>query len=122
MEVDGESLAGQEVAVLLAAETGTVQPMYSVGQYERVNGLGRANLIEWLVNNRDRSANKIVVASSRAIYGEGKYHCATHGVVYPGERLPQAMESGQFEPTCPIVLCHARLYQLTKALQSRRLP
>src|SRR5258708_9913783 len=88
IEVVRESLAGQEVVVHLAAETGTGQSMYSVGQYERVNGLGTANLLECLVNNRDRSANKIVVASSRAIYGEGKYHCGTHGVVYPGERLP----------------------------------
>ncbi len=104
IEVVRESLAGQEVVVHLAAETGTGQSMYSVGQYERVNGLGTANLLECLVNTRDRSANKIVVASSRAIYGEGKYHCATHGVVYPGERLPQAMENGQFEPTCPICI------------------
>jgi dTDP-L-rhamnose 4-epimerase len=101
MDVVRRSLAGQEVVVHLAAETGTGQSMYSVGQYERVNGLGTANLLECLVNDRQRSVGKIVVASSRAIYGEGKYHCAAHGIVYPGERLPEAMESGQFEPTCP---------------------
>jgi dTDP-L-rhamnose 4-epimerase len=104
MEVVRKSLAGQEVVVHLAAETGTGQSMYSVGQYERVNGLGTANLLDCLVNDRCRSVSKIVVASSRAIYGEGKYHCATHGVVYPGERLPEAMENGQFEPTCPICI------------------
>jgi dTDP-L-rhamnose 4-epimerase len=102
MEVVRKSLAGQEVVVHLAAETGTGQSMYSVRQYERVNGLGTANLLECLVNDPDRSVTKIVVASSRAVYGEGKYHCATHGVVYPGERLPRAMETGKFEPTCPI--------------------
>ena len=102
LEVVRESLAGQDVVVHLAAETGTGQSMYSIRQYERVNGLGTATLLECLINDPDRSVTKIVVASSRAIYGEGKYHCATHGVVYPGERVPLAMETGQFEPTCPI--------------------
>jgi dTDP-L-rhamnose 4-epimerase len=44
---------------------------------------------------------KIVVASSRAIYGEGRYQCTQHGFVYPSSRLSEDMERGNFEVHCP---------------------
>src|SRR5689334_8605365 len=80
-----EALTGQDVVVHLAAETGTGQSMYQVAQYERANGLGTANLFDCIVNDSKRTVHKVIVASSRAIYGEGKYSCAAHGAVYPQE-------------------------------------
>ena len=97
-----EALKGQDVIVHLAAETGTGQSMYAVHQYERVNGLGTARLLDFLVNSQERHVSKLVVASSRAIYGEGKYHCIHHGTVYPSERSVDAMAEGKFDPCCPV--------------------
>lgn len=42
-----------------------------------------------------------VLASSMVVYGEGRYRCATHGIVVPGPRAVADLESGQFEPMCP---------------------
>ena len=52
--------------------------------------------------NEKHTVKKVVVASSRAIYGEGKYHCELHGEVYPSEREDAQMSNGQFEPLCSI--------------------
>jgi dTDP-L-rhamnose 4-epimerase len=90
-----------EIIVHLAAETGTAQSMYEVQRYARTNVQGTAALFETMVNHRPKHLQKIVVASSRAIYGEGKYQCNSHGVVYPTARTIEAMTAGRFEPTCP---------------------
>lgn len=96
-----ELLASQETVVHLAAETGTGQSMYEVERYEDVNIHGTAILLDLIINRRPADLRKLVVASSRAIYGEGQYHCATHGTVFPGARTAKAMSAGQFEPVCP---------------------
>lgn len=95
-------LANQDTVVHLAAETGTGQSMYEVDQYTSVNLAGTAVLMDFIVNSSECKVEKIVTASSRAIYGEGKYYCAAHGIVYPQARTPVAMKAGQFEPVCPI--------------------
>ena len=97
-----KALAGQEVVVHLAAETGTGQSMYEVEHYEEVNIKGTAILMDFLVNDKMSKVKKIVVAASRAIYGEGKYKCAEHGTVYPENRQTADMKKGRFEPLCPI--------------------
>jgi dTDP-L-rhamnose 4-epimerase len=35
------------------------------------------------------------------VYGEGRYRCATHGVVRPGPRRVEDLDAGRFEPPCP---------------------
>ncbi|MBV9850626.1 MAG: SDR family NAD(P)-dependent oxidoreductase, partial [Armatimonadetes bacterium] len=96
-----QALAGQEAVVHLAAETGTGQSMYEVSRYEEVNVKGTAVLMDFLVNHPGSAVQKVVTASSRAVYGEGKYRCPQHGVVYPAGRDPEAMAAGRFEPPCP---------------------
>jgi dTDP-L-rhamnose 4-epimerase len=96
-----EAIAGQDVIVHLAAETGTGQSMYAVEHYADVNLQGTAVLLDLLVNERSAALQKLVVASSRAIYGEGQYRCADHGSVYPAARTASAMDAGQFDPVCP---------------------
>lgn len=96
-----EALNQQEVVVHLAAETGTGQSMYEVERYEDTNLKGTAILMDYLVNDKSSCVRKLVVASSRAIYGEGKYSCQVCGVVYPGIRHVEDLKSGLFEPTCP---------------------
>ena len=95
------ALKGQNVVVHFAAETGTAQSMYEVSRYEGVNIGGTANLIDSLVNDSLRTVTRIVVASSRTVYGEGKYLCHADGVVFPSRRTSQDMGLGQYEPRCP---------------------
>ena len=96
------ALRGQETVVHLAAETGTGQSMYEVERYTSVNLSGTAVLMDYLINSPESSVGKVVTASSRAIYGEGKYDCVVHGTVYPEARTEAAMKAGQFEPVCPV--------------------
>ncbi len=95
------ALKGQQVVVHLAAETGTGQSMYEINRYIDVNIKGTSNLLDMLTNET-HTIEKIVVASSRAIYGEGRYQCPSHGYVYPVERADEDMAKGDFEVKCPL--------------------
>jgi dTDP-L-rhamnose 4-epimerase len=95
------ALADCDVVVHLAAETGTGQSMYEVSRYQDVNIGGTAVMLDFLANRRNCRVGKIVVASSRAIYGEGRYRCADHGIVYPGPRTQENLQAGRYELYCP---------------------
>lgn len=94
------ALVNQNVVVHLAAETGTGQSMYEIEKYTHVNIGGTALLLDILTNQK-HTVNKVVVASSRAIYGEGKYLCPKCGIVYPTARKDEDMKRGDFECKCP---------------------
>lgn len=96
------ALAGAGGVVHLAAETGTGQSMYEIERYFSVNVQGTATLLDLLQNHEcGKDVRTLVVASSRAVYGEGAYRCAAHGSVYPQQRTRERMSSGLFDPTCP---------------------
>ena len=86
--------------VHLAAETGTGQSMYEIQKYTQVNIEGTSILWDILAKNNHTVA-KVVVASSRAIYGEGKYYCDIHKNVYPNSRIEENMLKGDFAVKCP---------------------
>ena len=90
------ALQGQNAVVHYAADTGTGQSMYQIDHYARINVGGTALLLDILANQA-HTVRRVVVASSRSIYGEGKYLSAEHGVVYPGHRSAAAMSAGDFE-------------------------
>ena len=93
------ALVGVDGIVHLAAETGTGQSMYEIERYFSVNVQGTATLLDLLQSeNCAQSIRSIVVASSRAIYGEGAYQCNAHGRVFPEQRGLERMSSGAFEP------------------------
>ena len=92
-------LPNQDAVVHLAAETGTGQSMYEIQRYTEVNIGGTAMLLDWLANHA-HSVRRLVVASSRAIYGEGKYAAPDGSVVYPGARHADNLKAGRFEPVC----------------------
>ncbi len=94
-------LKNQDAVIHLAAETGTGQSMYEVGKYVDVNIKGTAILLDYLTN-QEHSIKKVIIASSRAIYGEGKYICKLHGNVYPLARLDKDLLSQDFEVKCPL--------------------
>jgi len=89
-----------------AAETGTGQSMYEVHRYAENNVGGTAIMLDYLVNGR-HTVEKVIVASSRAVYGEGKYQCLEHGIIYPGQRKGKDLAMGRFEPLCPF--CHKEM-------------
>lgn len=94
------ALSGAEVVYYFAAGTGTGQSMYQVRKYVDVNVLGAAVLGEELARQRGQ-IQRVVVSSSRAVYGEGAYHCDKHGRMFPASRRKEALEQSEFSPLCP---------------------
>lgn len=72
------ALAGVEAVYHLAAAVGVGQSMYEIDRYTSINVMGAATLLQALVDTR-RDVQKLVVASSMSIYGEGSYLCPEHG-------------------------------------------
>ncbi len=99
-------LNGTDIVIHLAAETGTGQSMYEVSKYVDVNICGTSKMLEVLTNEA-HNVKKVIIASSRAIYGEGKYSCEEHGIVYPLSRFESDMDQGDYEVKCPI--CHSNV-------------
>lgn len=95
-----KSLRGQDAVIHLAAETGTGQSMYEIAKYTDVNIGGTALLLDILANNK-HTVQKMIIASSRAIYGEGRYSCPIHGDVYPKGRNEENLLKGEYECLCP---------------------
>ncbi|HUH74794.1 MAG TPA: NAD-dependent epimerase/dehydratase family protein [Chitinophagales bacterium] len=96
------AIKDQQIIVHLAAETGTGQSMYQIERYSNVNVSGTSILLD-LLTNTPHQIEKVIVASSRAIYGEGKYLCPSlQQSVYPLGRKEEDMLKGDFEVKCPI--------------------
>jgi len=96
-----EALEGVEIVVHYAAETGTGQSMYEIEKYTDVNIKGTSIFLDILANEK-HSVKKMIIASSRSIYGEGKYKCVKDGIVYPNERTDENMLKGDFNVKCPV--------------------
>ena len=94
------AIDGQDAIVHLAAETGTGQSMYQIQHYCDVNIGGTAIMLDLLANT-ESTIKKIIIASSRAIYGEGRYECRDHGMIFPESRNDKDMQIGDFECKCP---------------------
>lgn len=83
-----------------AAMVGMGVDFDDVAAYVTHNDLGTAVLLEAL-HGRTQPVERLVLASSMAVYGEGRYRCATHGVVRPGPRPRACLEERNWEPGCP---------------------
>lgn len=101
---DGEALERcvreAEAIYYFPACTGTGQSMYRAGNYCDVNVRGAGVFADALLRCGGGVA-RVVVSSSRAVYGEGAARCAEHGRVFPRGRPAAGMEFGNFETTCP---------------------
>lgn len=92
-----KALVNQDAIIHLAAETGTGQSMYEIEKYTTVNIGGTAIMLDLLANNLHK-VKKVVIASSRSIYGEGKYWSdELNAAVYPKHRTDEFMTKGDFE-------------------------
>lgn len=97
------ALDGVTEVVHLAAETGTGQSMYEIARYNEVNSQGIALLLDILAQSPGHGIGRIVLTSSRSVYGEGRYncdHCGT-GPLFPGSRSAEALADGRWDPACP---------------------
>lgn len=100
------ALSGVDV-VLHEAATGGFTPR--IADYIAANSLGTAQMLE-IIRDDKLPVQKIVVASSIAVYGEGKYECPEHGVVFPQLRPIEQMERREWELKC--TRCDAELSPL----------
>lgn len=66
-----------------------------------INTVGAAILLELLLDGKT-AVRRVVLASSMAVYGEGKYRCGKDGDVYPRLRSVAALERGAWDPPCPV--------------------
>jgi len=95
------ALKGIEVIFHEAAMVGVAQSMYEINRYMEVNTLGTATLLDILANEKNR-VEKLIVASSMSIYGEGKYTCKRCGTVFPKLRFVGQLRKRDWEMRCPI--------------------
>ncbi len=93
-------LPGVKVVYHLAAAVGIGQSMYEPRHYVEANSLATAILLQKIID-RPHRPEKLVVASSMSVYGEGSYSCANCGPVYPAVRTPERMGAGEWEVPCP---------------------
>ncbi len=124
-----DALDGMDSVIHLAAEVGVGQSMYAIDRYVSVNDLGTGVLFQALI---DRPVERVVVASSMSVYGEGLYRTAAgqlmENVVRPAQRQP----GGGWDPVgpdgAPLVPMPtpegkrpnlASVYALTKYVQER---
>jgi dTDP-L-rhamnose 4-epimerase len=90
-----------DTIVHFAAETGTGQSMYEVKKYTDTNISGSSIILDAIAKKLFKNLNKMIIASSRAVYGEGAYLCDTHDRVFPDSRLDIDLEAGDFSAKCP---------------------
>jgi dTDP-L-rhamnose 4-epimerase len=75
--------------------------MPEISKYVHVNSLGTAQMLE-VIREKNLPIQKIVVASSQAVYSEGAGTCPKHGLVFPPVRPVEQLQKGDWEVHCPI--------------------
>ncbi len=90
------ALEGIEVVFHQAAAVGVGQSMYRMEHYVSVNSVGAAVMLEEIVARRDR-IQKMIVASSMSIYGEGAYRTPEGDLVFPDLRAERDLAERRFE-------------------------
>lgn len=131
LETLESAMQGVDVVHHLAAETGVGQSQYEVARYVSANTYGTSTVLQKAI---EAGVGQVVVASSRAVYGEGLYRCsACDTVLPPSSRSPEDMEARFFDLRCPTCkatavseptpeyahLAPASIYGLTKLQQEQ---
>ena len=95
-----KALKAADILVHFAAAVGVGQSMYEITRYTSINTMGAAVVLEEAVKQRD-NIEKMLVASSMSIYGEGLYVCPKCGEVTPKLRPATQLAERQWEMFCP---------------------
>ena len=94
------ALADVDVIFHFAATVGVGQSMYEISRYMSINTLGTAELLQALLESR-AAPEKLIVASSMSIYGEGRYSCpACNITVAPRVRSTRDLRAGHWDVLC----------------------
>jgi dTDP-L-rhamnose 4-epimerase len=89
-----KALEGIDAVIHLVALVGVGQSMYQIAEYTSVNNLGCACLLEALSSH---PVQRLVVASSMSIYGEGLYRNRAGNVVEAPDRSREQLKMGVWE-------------------------
>jgi dTDP-L-rhamnose 4-epimerase len=92
-------LHGVDVVCHQAAVVGHGMSPADAPEYVLHNDFGTAVLLAAM---HGAGVTRLVLASSMVVYGEGRYECPTHGVVRPAPRLKSDVDSGRYDPPCPL--------------------
>ena len=93
-EILDKALGGVEAVYHFVALVGVGQSMYQIAEYTSVNNLGTAVLLERLVKHR---VDKLIVASSMSVYGEGRYVADTGDPYDHASRTTTQLKSREWE-------------------------
>jgi dTDP-L-rhamnose 4-epimerase len=97
-----EALANIDVIFHFAATVGVGQSMYEISRYMSVNSQGTAELLQAILDSR-HTPEKLIVASSMSIYGEGRYLCSSCGrEATPPVRPVSQLKAGQWNLCCTV--------------------
>jgi dTDP-L-rhamnose 4-epimerase len=123
------ALRAADMVLHLASVVGVGQSMYDIAAYVRANELGTATLLQALSK---RPVQRLVVASSMSIYGEGTCRATDGTITAPGERSMAQLKRGEWElrdlagePLVPMPTNEAKppslssIYALNKYAQER---
>lgn len=94
-----KALPGIEAVVHLAAKVGLGVNVADLPDYASSNDAGTAQLLACMARRR---VERLTLAGSMVVYGEGLGKCPEHGAVRPGPRLEADLAAGRFEPPCPV--------------------
>jgi dTDP-L-rhamnose 4-epimerase len=119
----GAAIEGCTAIVHLAAETGVGQSMYEADRYQSVNVAGTLRVLE----AAQRRGLPVLVASSRAVYGNGAFVCEEHGRRIGAPRCSRCVPSPSREndPLCPVSVygeTKAEAEELAKSFAADGLP
>jgi len=95
-----ELIKQNEIIFHLAAMVGVGQSMYQINKYIENNISGTANLLDILANS-DHNIEKLIIASSNTIYGEGRSNCNKCGIIFPKIRTLDQLKRKDWELNCP---------------------
>ena len=97
-DVVTRALHGVSAVVHLAALVGVGQSMYRIADYTSTNVVGTATLLEALI---ERPVERLIVASSMSVYGEGLYRTSDGRLIGDAQRKLDGLADGKWEPTGP---------------------
>src|SRR3982751_1809189 len=93
------ALADVDAVIHLAARVGVGQSMYEVADYTDVNGRGTAVLLEAMIERaKRRPFDRLGVASSMSICGEGRYRTADGSIIDDAARSAVQLKRAIWEP------------------------
>lgn len=111
------ALAGVDVVFHFAAAVGVGQSMYEISRYVSTNTLGTAELLQAMLDSK-RLPEKVIVASSMSIYGEGRYVCSQcQSAQAPTVRTVAQLKAGKWDFAC--ILCGGALQPAGRAFGRR---